>query len=187
MIGQLQKHGGDLRLASHLSGIPQEQLLDFSASINPLGFPDWLRPLISSRIRCRVQYPDPQGEELIAALAKFHQINPAEIIIGNGASELLYLLPQVLDCRRLLIPIPSYGAYASLARGAGLDIDQLPLREGNDFQLDIDQLASRIMTGHLIVIGHPNNPTGKLCDVDALWDLVKNHPQNYSHIRYYLT
>ncbi|MCK5825908.1 MAG: cobyric acid synthase [Desulfuromusa sp.] len=179
MIDQLQKHGGDLRLASRLSGIPQEQFLDFSASINPLGFADWLRPLISSQISRLVHYPDPQGEELIAALAKFHQINPDEIIIGNGASELLYLLPQVLDCRRLLIPIPSYGDYANLARGAGLAIAHLPLREDNDFQLDIDQLASMITTDDLIVIGHPNNPTGKLCDTDALRDLVKNHPQNY--------
>ncbi len=72
-MSQSQKHGGNLRMASRLSGIPQQQLLDFSASINPLGFPEWLRPLISSQISRLVHYPDPQGEELIAALAEFRQ------------------------------------------------------------------------------------------------------------------
>jgi cobyric acid synthase CobQ/L-threonine-O-3-phosphate decarboxylase len=178
-MAQLRKHGGNLRLASHLSGIPQEQLLDFSASINPLGFPDWLRPLISSQISRLVHYPDPQGEELIAALADFHQINSDEIIIGNGASELLYLLPQVLDCKRLLLPVPSYGDYTGLAHGAGLYIDHFQLREETDFQLDIDHLEAQIASDHLIIIGHPNNPTGKLCDPDALMSLIKKIPQNH--------
>jgi cobyric acid synthase CobQ/L-threonine-O-3-phosphate decarboxylase len=178
-MGVTLKHGGNLRRASELSGLPPEQLLDFSASINPLGFPDWLRPLISSQLSQLVHYPDPAAEELIAAIANYHNIDFAEVIVGNGASELLYLLPRVFPAKRLLVPVPSYGDYVALGRSAGLEIDELQLSPSNDFQLDLSQLAKQITAEHLIILGHPNNPTGKLCDVEALHAVMSAHPANY--------
>ncbi|OQY20483.1 MAG: threonine-phosphate decarboxylase [Desulfobacteraceae bacterium 4572_35.1] len=175
----IQKHGGNLRWASEESGIPQGELLDFSASINPRGFPDWLRPLISSQISNLAHYPDPNAAGLIEAIARFHHIDAVEVVVGNGASELLYLLPRVLNCRRLLVPVPSYSDYAVLAQSAGMAIDRLSLLAEDDFQLNVDQLACRITAEHLIVLGHPNNPTGKLCDIAALKKVVNDYPNNY--------
>lgn len=175
----IQRHGGNLRRASELSGLPQDQLLDFSASINPLGFPAWLRPLISSQISQLVHYPDPDAGELVDAIAAFHNIDSSEIVVGNGASELLFLLPQGLPCQRLLVPVPSYGDYITLAESAGLTIDRFQLLPENDFRLDCKELSAQISAGHLIIIGHPNNPTGKLCDVKALRQVIANHPDNY--------
>jgi len=174
-----QKHGGNLRRASELSGLPAEQLLDFSASINPLGFPDWLRPLISSQLSRLAHYPDPAAEELRAAIAAVHEMSPDEVIVGNGASELLYLLPRVLSAKRLLVPVPSYGDYAAMGQSAGLDVDELHLFPADNFQLDLSRLARQITADHLIVLGHPNNPTGKLCDVDALRRVINDFPNNH--------
>ena len=178
-MGDLPKHGGNLRQASKASGLPQEDLLDFSASINPLGFPHWLRPLISSQISQLAHYPNPQAEEFVTALAKHHQINSNQVIIGNGASELLYLLPQVLNHKRVLLPIPSYNDYAAIATASGFPIDSLPLMPEKDFQLDMEQLSSMLRDDHLIILGHPNNPSGQLCDVSALQELIKKRPHNY--------
>ncbi|MCD6582327.1 MAG: cobyric acid synthase [Desulfuromusa sp.] len=174
-----QKHGGNLRRASEISGLPQGELLDFSASINPLGFPSWLRPLISSQISELAHYPDPEAGKLLAALAVHHQVETKQVIVGNGASELLYLLPQVLKHRRLLVPVPSYGDYIAMAETAGLAVDTLPLQAENGFQLDIEQLATQLKDDHLVIIGHPNNPTGKLCDVQPLRQLILKYPQNH--------
>ncbi|MEA3363925.1 MAG: threonine-phosphate decarboxylase CobD, partial [Thermodesulfobacteriota bacterium] len=174
-----QKHGGNLRRASEVSGFPQEELLDFSASINPLGFPPWLRPLISSQVSKLAHYPDPEAGELVTALAAHYQIETNQVIVGNGASELLYLLPQVLEHNRLLVPVPSYGDYTSMAEVAGLQIDTLPLLAKNEFQLDITQLSSILTDDHLVTLGHPNNPTGQLCDTQALLELIRKRPQNY--------
>lgn len=173
------KHGGNLRQASQSSGLPQKTLLDFSASINPLGFPHWLRPLISARISNLVHYPDPEAEGLVSALASYHQLEPDQIIVGNGASELLFLLPRVLGHKRLLIPVPSYGDYIAMAKGAGLQVDTLLLSSKNDFQLEVLQLATLITDEHLVIIGHPNNPTGKLCDSRALRELILKYPRNH--------
>ncbi|MEA3544091.1 MAG: cobyric acid synthase [Thermodesulfobacteriota bacterium] len=173
-----QKHGGNRRRASEVSGLPQEELLDFSASINPLGFPPWLRPLISAQVSHLAHYPDPEAGELVAALAAHHQVETRQVIVGNGASELLYLLPQVLEHKRLLVPVPSYGDYVSMAERSGMQVDTLPLLAKNDFQLDIVQLSSILTDDHLVIIGHPNNPTGKLCDAQELRKLILNRPQN---------
>ena len=175
----LSKHGGNLRQASKISGLPQEQLLDFSASINPLGFPQWLRPIISAQVSDLSHYPDPEAGELVAALAASHQIEPDQVIVGNGASELLYLLPQVLKYKRVLLPIPSYDDYTAMARVAGGEVDTLPLLAINGFHLDIGQLATIFKDDHLLIIGHPNNPTGQLCDTSALLELILKHPRNY--------
>lgn len=174
----MQKHGGNLRLASEASGLPQSELIDFSANINPLGFPQWLRPLVSAQVSALVHYPDPEAGELVAALAAHHQVNPDQVIVGNGASELLYLLPQVLSHRRLLVPVPSYRDYVAMVEAAGLQVDTLPLLAKNEFQLDIAQLSSTLKDDHLVVIGHPNNPTGKLCDAQALRKLILKNPRN---------
>ncbi len=178
-MSDTQRHGGNLRRASELSGLPSDQLLDFSASINPLGFPDWLRPLISSQISTLVHYPDPAAEELRAAVAAAHKIPPSEVIVGNGASELLYLLPRVFTAKKLLIPVPSYGDYMAMGQSAGLGIDELYLSPADNFQLDSSRLARQITADHLIILGHPNNPTGKLCDVDALRQVISDFPDNH--------
>ena len=123
-------------------------------------------------------YPDPEAEELVTALATYHQINPNQVIVGNGASELLHLLPQVLKHKRLLIPVPSYSDYISMAAATQSPIDTLPLQADNDFQLDTVQLEVQLKDDHLVIIGHPNNPTGKLCDTNKLRALIQNHPQN---------
>ncbi|MDA3902268.1 MAG: cobyric acid synthase [Desulfuromusa sp.] len=173
------KHGGNLRQASEASGLPQQELIDFSASINPLGFPQWLRPLISAQISHLAHYPDPEASELATALAAHHQIEPDQVIVGNGASELLYLLPQVLNHKRLLVPVPSYADYTATAEAAGLQVDTLPLLAKDEFQLDLAQLSASLTDDHLVIIGHPNNPTGKLCDTRALRQLILQHPQNH--------
>ena len=178
-MNKTQKHGGNLRQASETSGLPQEELLDFSASINPLGFPHWLRPLISSQISALAHYPDPEARELIAALAAYHQIDPAQVIVGNGASELLYLLPQALAHKRLLVPVPSYGDYVAMAKVTGVPVDTLPLSAENEFQLNTAQLSATLTDDHLVIIGHPNNPTGKLCAIQALRELILKRPRNH--------
>ena len=62
-------HGGNLRILAEKSGSSPERIIDFSASINPLGPPEYLRKVISRSIMKLVHYPDPQGEELLSVLA----------------------------------------------------------------------------------------------------------------------
>ena len=169
-------HGGNLRLLSQTAGLPADQLLDFSANINPLGPPDWLRPLIESRISDLIHYPDPDATELVEAIANLHGIPADQVLVGNGATELLHLLPRSLGCSSLLLPVPSYADYEEPARLSGLAIQQLPLSTDNDFVLDPTSLVPLLKPAQLVLLGQPNNPTGRTFDAEALRLVAQDHP-----------
>ena len=61
------QHGGNLTQLLQRSGT--DSLVDFSANLNPLGPPEWLRPLISAHISDLVHYPDPHCTMLTQAVA----------------------------------------------------------------------------------------------------------------------
>lgn len=80
-------HGGNTREAAELLGISPEQLLDFSANINPLGMPASLKRAIINNLDCAERYPDVDYAQLHAALADHHQIPASWITAGNGETE----------------------------------------------------------------------------------------------------
>ncbi|MEH1952058.1 MAG: threonine-phosphate decarboxylase, partial [Nostoc sp.] len=66
-------HGGNLAWAAALAGCPPDAILDFSASISPLGPPNSAIAAIKSQIGNLKHYPDPNYSELRLALSHFHQ------------------------------------------------------------------------------------------------------------------
>ena len=82
-------HGGNRQWAATMTGISPEQILDFSASINPLGTPKSAIAAIQSHLTDLGHYPDPEYTLLRKALGKFHQLSPEWILAGNGVAELL--------------------------------------------------------------------------------------------------
>ena len=169
-------HGGNLRRLSQAAGLPQGELLDFSANINPLGPPEWLRPLIESQISDLIHYPDPDATELVEALAELHGIAADQILVGNGATELLHLLPRGLGCTSLLLAVPSYADYEEPARLYGLPVEQLPLSPENDFTLDPQQVVPFLKPGQLVLLGQPNNPTGRTFEAACVRRIAADHP-----------
>ena len=92
-----QVHGGNLRRLAALAGLAPEQILDFSASINPLGPPDWFSEVAAAALAQAVHYPDPECAELIEAIAARKGCREPETVAGNGSSELLFLLPRAVQ------------------------------------------------------------------------------------------
>ncbi len=170
------KHGGNIMKLALAAGKPMQEILDFSANINPLGAPDWLRPLISSCVSSLVHYPDPHCTELKNAIAERFDISPDEVIAGNGSTEILYLLPRVLSASRAIIPVPSYLDYASAVELSGMQVEKMPLKEEEEFVLNIPQLAAKLRGAEMVIVGQPNNPTGFFCNDNELRKLALEHP-----------
>jgi len=171
-------HGGNLNALALASGRNPDDLLDFSANINPLGLPDWLRPLISRHVSDLVHYPDPDTTALTQGAARCYHATPGEVLTGNGSAELLNLLAQTAGIPRALIPIPSYSDYARAARLAGMAITEYPLPESEGFKLDPALLSPLLKSPATVFIGQPNNPTGQLYPADALRALAIAHPDS---------
>src|ERR671910_3478436 len=96
-------HGGDIDAAARHAGMNAGEIIDFSASINPLGPPPSGRKAFINSYDEISRYPDPYGEKLKAALAKRHGMKSAEVLVGNGSTQLIYLLCAALRPRTAAI------------------------------------------------------------------------------------
>jgi cobyric acid synthase CobQ/L-threonine-O-3-phosphate decarboxylase len=169
-------HGGNVHGLARDMGIDVATLLDFSANINPLGPPEWLRPLISSEVASLVHYPDPYATKLAQAIAERYQVDAESVVVANGTTELLYQLPRLLGRAQALIPCPSYIDYTKVMELAGMTVRPFLLFAENGFVLDPQELGPLLTGGELVVIGTPNNPTGALVDPEQIIQLAKGHP-----------
>jgi len=169
-------HGGNVKQLAASAGCPEKDLLDFSANINPLGLPEWFRSLISSQISSLVHYPDLTCSSLVQTFASNYRVSAEEVLIGNGSTEILYLLPRAVPKSRAVIPAPSYLDYRKVCELAGLTVEKMLLREDNGFRLDLSELDLKLHGDELVFVGQPNNPTGLLVDPEALRNLAFNHP-----------
>ncbi len=175
------RHGGNVKALARECGFDEEDILDFSANINPLGPPEWLAHVIQSLIGSLSRYPDPQCASLVKTAAEVHGVPEEEIVAGNGSSELIHLLPRALKDRgkakRAVIPVPAYGDYAVSAALAGLAVEKLPLREEDGFVPNLAELEDRLQDGDILYLGQPSNPAGALCNPEALRALASRRPQ----------
>ena len=173
----MEGHGGNIRQLAAKIGCRPQDILDFSANINPLGPPDFLHDLIRDHIPDLIHYPDPDSSLFTEAIAAWFSIDPCQIVPGNGTSELLFQIPALLQPKRALISVPSYIDYETACRQAKIPVACFPLPSEDRFEPDLDQLSDCIRKGDLVILGQPNNPTGRLIDRDRLLGLVRDHAQ----------
>ena len=81
-------HGGDIYTAT--SFLHSQELLDFSANLNPFGAPESMRKAIANAAAQIIHYPDPDCRELRQALAEYHCISPEQVVCGNGGADIIY-------------------------------------------------------------------------------------------------
>ena len=173
----MQGHGGNLSMLSRIAGRPAAEILDFSANINPLGMPPCARSALLRGIDDLGHYPDPDCSDLVAAIGKHLGIDPARVVPGNGAEQLIWWLPRVVGARRVVVTAPAYLDYARAAAAWELPVRTLPLRADAGFALDPERIGAIAEPGDLVWIGHPNNPTGRLAAPGELRPLIAGPPE----------
>lgn len=154
-------HGGNIYALAAEAGKDPAEILDFSASINPLGPPHWLAQVLGGSLESVQHYPDPAATALRQAIACKHGVTVDHVVVGNGSSELLAAIARALPGNRHVTCDPCYTGYARAARAAGRTLHSLALTMP-DFHVDLEALESSSTSGSTIVLGHPNNPTGQL-------------------------
>jgi len=163
-----RQHGGNLMRLAQQAGRAPAQLLDFGANIIPLGPPDCVDAALTEADDWLGHYPDPDSTELVDAVAAHLDVDPASIVSGNGAEQLIWWLPRLLSARRIVLPSPCYQDYGRSAEVWDTPVVRLPLDWATDFALDFVGLERELQTGDLVWIGQPSNPAGRLADPGAL-------------------
>jgi L-threonine-O-3-phosphate decarboxylase len=121
-------HGGNLVWASALAGCPPSAILDFSASISPLGPPESVLTAIQSQLSNLRHYPDPSYSDLSLSLSHFHNLPSEWILPGNGSAELLSLVGRELsEFETTTLITPAFGDYYRALAAYNAKVLEFPL------------------------------------------------------------
>jgi threonine-phosphate decarboxylase len=104
-------HGGDVFSAADALGRNWREVLDFSASINPLGPAPGVRQAVCGAFERLLHYPRPYAAELVERLSAAWGVPPACILAGNGATELLHFLARVAAPAAVTLAVPVFSEF----------------------------------------------------------------------------
>ncbi len=167
-------HGGNVFAIARSLGVSPEEILDFSASINPLGPAPGVREAFTSAYDRIVHYPDSNCTELREALALHHGVMPENICVANGSTQLIYLLPRLAPGKRALIAAPAFSEYAGALAREGHGIENFILAGADGFAVPLDRLEERLNSAcDLLILGNPGNPTGRLYPLSEVREIIR--------------
>lgn len=156
-------HGGNVFDYARQLGLPVAELMDFSASINPLGLSSFARKALICSLDSLVHYPDSSHKELKHALSLHHTVPPNSIVIANGSTEIIYHLPAMLPGRKALIISPSFSEYVRALNQHHWESEHFILSPENNFAIDLTALEHKLATGiDALYLCNPGNPNGIL-------------------------
>ncbi|MGG7144512.1 threonine-phosphate decarboxylase CobD [Clostridium nigeriense] len=166
-------HGGNLDELSRIYKLNKENLIDFSANINPLGVNIKVKEAIINALDEIERYPDITYYNLKLAISEFEKINYNNLILGNGAAEIIFNLVRAINPKKVLIPGPTFGEYEEAVLSVGSNIEYYYLKENNNWMIDEDIINHINEDIDMIFICNPNNPTGILTDKEVIINIAK--------------
>ena len=117
-------HGSDLEKIEEIYGIKKEEIVSFSANVNPLGVSPLLKHTLSDQIDAITSYPDREYTSLRRCIAAYCGTETENVIVGNGSTELISLFIQVEHPKKALVIGPTYSEYErEIALGGGMFFD----------------------------------------------------------------
>ncbi len=145
-----------IKLNSNETSFPASPLVSKvlkDASLNLLGF-----------------YSDQDGTVLREALSCLYQVTCDQVLVGNGADEMLsFCFLAYGETRGFSFPDISYGFYKTFLRAFQMEYEEIPLNK--DFTVDLE--AFKKSRRH-IVLANPNAPTGLCLTTDQIKNLLES-------------
>lgn len=101
-------------------------------------------------------------------------VNPDEVVLVNGGKPIMFysIIATVNPGDEVIYPNPGFPIYESVIRFVGAKPVPIPLREENNFRIDVDELKSLITDRtKMLILNSPQNPTGSFLprkDIEAI-------------------
>jgi threonine-phosphate decarboxylase len=159
-------HGGLYSMSNQ-----RNDILDFSSNVNPLGPSPEVLKTIRNQLETIQIYPDSESLELRKNLQKYTKIPSSQIVVGNGATEIIYNFCKAFLSKKtpVLIPIPTFGEYEAAAKMADAKVE---FYKTMDLKKNLDNFISKIPNNGCIFICNPNNPVGYLISKHYLKKII---------------
>ena len=155
-------HGGTNIAELRSLGLRPEDVLEFSASINPLGAPPSVTQAMSA-INLAA-YPDTECTALREALAAKLGVSTTHILVGNGSTELIHLAARAYlnPGDKAVIFTPTFGEFEAACHMQDAHVLSIVACENSGFCWNVEDASVRIAEQRpsLVFLCNPNNPTG---------------------------
>lgn len=157
----------------------EEQLIFLRSNENPYGPSPLARKAFVDQANSSNRYHWEVANQLIADLAKRNQVTDENILLGAGSTEILDLVAKwvALDKGNYVIADPSYDYWTVTLDNLGVTIIKVPLT--TDKKINVQAMLEAVnQETKLVYLCNPNNPTGTLCEREALVAFIAKVPQN---------
>lgn len=177
-------HGGNIFQFAHEQRIEPYEVIDFSANINPLGPSQRGLAALETQLRYISHYPDATNDDVLNTIADTYGMNKNQIVVGNGAAELLYAICRLPGYTGAFVPAPGFSEYKEALEASRIPVRDIYYRPREDdngkpyFEvpyLALETFAAELkgQDGRIIVfLGNPNNPDGTLLDKNHIRTLA---------------
>jgi len=156
----------------------REPLVRLADNGNPRAPTEAVRARVLQAAAALGRYPSASGTALREAIAARRGLDPAQVILGNGSSELIELAARalLLDGGSGLAARHSFARYGQAIQAAGGRFIQC---HATASELEVDHLLAAVQPDTRVVfLGHPDNPTGLMLDRDELARLARDLRQD---------
>ena len=141
-------------------GLDEANIVKLASNENPFGVPESSKKAMAAAVADLGRYPDANGFDLKAALAKRYDVPADWITLGNGSNDILEIAAHafVQKGQAVVYSQYSFAVYALATQGVGARAIVVPAAE---YGHDLDAMAAAIDADtRLVFIANPNNPTG---------------------------
>ncbi len=172
----LSGHGGNIKQICDAYGLDPDEIIDFSASINPLGYPAAVRKAVTEQFNDVQHYPDSRSTDLRKIIAEKISCNESNVIIGNGSNELFYLIPRALKPGKGVLLQPTFAEFKDAFNNSNIEVVEI-INDDKEFPI-INPNISKLKSdeGSMVFLCNPNNPTGQLTRKEDIMELVNDNP-----------
>lgn len=166
------QHGGQPQRIRQLFHLPEEQeLLDFSANINPMGPPEAVQRLWSELLERTAVYPDPDYSEAVASIAAHNDVKADQVLLTNGGAEAIFLAARLLSGGSALIVHPTFAEYERACAHYNVHTEMLIADPEKPFPEE--EVMRRLPAVNGLFLCRPNNPTGIMIPQDCIVRLLR--------------
>jgi threonine-phosphate decarboxylase len=164
-------HGGRALMFAREHNVNYRDVLDFSASINPLGPSPKALAAIKDGADLICVYPEENPVRLIRCLSDRVRIPSEKLLVGNGATELLYFWLRAIRPRTATLFVPTFVEYRKALESVGSAVETVQLNAADHFRL-----PSVPVNTDVVIVTNPNNPTGSYTPPEEMVDWINRIP-----------
>lgn len=165
LVNETYTHGG---------ASDPEIRLDFSINVNPLGMPENVKESLLTAVSEAEKYPDAACRRLVKKLSEKLKISKEQLILGNGADELIYgyvrALKEYYGVKKVLLFAPAFGEYERALMAEGIEIIYEVLSDG--FMLT-EENCRAMEKADAVFLCSPSNPSGRLIPSPMLKRIIR--------------